>query len=233
MFILALGEPNSSASHPDFVPSVFPSVYKSKSPSLARLQRYNRRLCRATSCSSLGSTQPSNDVIVDTQATCSLVISDDVMDTQASLVVCDNDQCQHDHDQSAGSSQCLDTIELDVANTLVNLSQSNMHTDECAITSTSHGTQTDDVMAVDEETQTQMEIDASLYENACLRKKVFGISYIDGNDGATSYYTGLPTSSMFLHVYLFLSPDVSPSKVVSLEEELFAVLCCLRLNCKL
>jgi hypothetical protein len=35
---------------------------------------------------------------------------------------------------------------------------------------------------------------------------------------------------MFLHIYLFLSPDVSSSKVVSLEDELFAVLCRLRLN---
>ena len=73
-------------------------------------------------------------------------------------------------------------------------------------------------------------------ENAALRRKVFEVSNIQGNDKATGYYTGLPTWGMFLHLFMFLSADVSPSKNITLEDELliyFPVLSRLRLKLSL
>ncbi len=54
-----------------------------------------------------------------------------------------------------------------------------------------------------------------------LAKKVFGVRIIEGNDVATKVFTGLPSWDMFLHVFMFLSPFVTPSKVVKLDDEFF------------
>ena len=51
-----------------------------------------------------------------------------------------------------------------------------------------------------------------LSENKVLKKKlenhkpVFTFTYIEGNDKATQFYTGLPTWAVFLHLYMYLSP---------------------------
>ncbi len=63
-----------------------------------------------------------------------------------------------------------------------------------------------------------------------LAKKVFGVRIIEGNDMATKVFTGLPSWDMFLHVFMFLSSFVTPSKVVKLDDEFFSVLVRLRLN---
>ena len=62
-----------------------------------------------------------------------------------------------------------------------------------------------------------------------LSATVFGMSMIEGNNAATKFYTGLPSWGMFLHIYMFLSLFVTPSKSVQLDVELLAVLV-LRLN---
>lgn len=67
-------------------------------------------------------------------------------------------------------------------------------------------------------------------KNKALARKVFGVGLIEGNDATTKFYTGLPSWGMFLHVYMFLSPFVPPSKSIKHDDELFAVLVRLRLN---
>ncbi len=54
-----------------------------------------------------------------------------------------------------------------------------------------------------------------------LAKKVFGVRIIEGNDVATKVFTRLPSWAMFLHVFMFLSLFVTPSKVVKLDDEFF------------
>ena len=101
---------------------------------------------------------------------------------------------------------------MDVAHALLELSNTNVsHVDQC--------TQTEELIVDkdDKETQTpDFDVDALRKENASLRRNVFGISNIQGDDKATKYFTGLPTWAMFLHLYMFLSADVSPSKDISL-----------------
>ena len=59
-----MGEPNSSPSHPDYVPSVFPSVYKQKRlrSSSAKLHRYNRRMSRGNAPMTSSSNDGMNSV---------------------------------------------------------------------------------------------------------------------------------------------------------------------------
>lgn len=88
-------------------------------------------------------------------------------------------------------------------------------------------------LIISNKTQTEYtveDVDAMVHEIYTLRKRLFEISYIEGNDKATSYYTGLPSWFVFLHLYMFLSTDVLSSVGLSCEEELLAVLCHLRLG---
>ncbi len=67
-------------------------------------------------------------------------------------------------------------------------------------------------------------IDEVLKENGSLKRRVFGVVNIQGNDVATKFYKGLPCWGMFLHVFMFLSPFVVRSNIsVSLDDEYFAV----------
>ena len=67
-----------------------------------------------------------------------------------------------------------------------------------------------------------------LKENADLRERLAnqtcGVSMIKENDPRTSFYTGLPSWSVFVHVFLFLSPYVIPAVLLSLEDEFCLVL---------
>ncbi len=67
-------------------------------------------------------------------------------------------------------------------------------------------------------------------ENKELKQRSFGVSAIQGNDKATKFYTGLTKYSIFLHLFLFLSPFVKRSRSLALDEELFLTLARLRLN---
>ena len=74
-----------------------------------------------------------------------------------------------------------------------------------------------------------------LKENADLREKVAnqtcGVSMIKENDEHTSFYTGIVHHGViFLHVFLFLSPYVTPAVLLSLEDEFCLVLMRLRLG---
>lgn len=77
-------------------------------------------------------------------------------------------------------------------------------------------------------------IDLLKKENEALRKQVqeerFSVNIIQGNDQMTKFYTGLPTWGVFLHIFCFLSPYVTPSSRLCLEDELFMVLVRLRLG---
>ena len=73
-----------------------------------------------------------------------------------------------------------------------------------------------------------------LKENADLREKLANqtcwVSMIKDNDERTSFYTGLPSWSVFVHVFLFLLPYVTPAVLLSLEDEFCLVLMRLRLG---
>ena len=62
-----------------------------------------------------------------------------------------------------------------------------------------------------------------------LQKKIFGIGMIEGNDNATKFYTKLPNWRIFPHIFMFLSPLITPSWSLSFHE-LLLVLMKLRLN---
>ena len=65
-------------------------------------------------------------------------------------------------------------------------------------------------------------------ENDVLKKKLLeqrvGVATIQGNGELTKFYTGLPTWAVFLHVFCFLSPYVTSSTSMCLEDELLLVL---------
>ncbi len=88
--------------------------------------------------------------------------------------------------------------------------------------------QTEKTSMINCSTQTKCDIEGDveslLEKNKVLAKKVFGVRIIKGNDVATKVFTGLPSWAMFLHVFMFLSPFVTPSKVVKLDDEFFSVL---------
>ena len=84
----------------------------------------------------------------------------------------------------------------------------------------------------EQSTQTDMkENETPQKKKTKLRARIFGTDMIQGNDSLTKFYTGLPTFSVFLHVFMYLSPFITPSKIVSLlEDEFLSVLVRLRLN---
>ena len=59
---------------------------------------------------------------------------------------------------------------------------------------------------------------------------MFSVKMIAGNYSSTQFYTGLPSCSVFLHFYTFLTPHVTPSNCLPLDEEFFLVLVKFRLN---
>ena len=61
-------------------------------------------------------------------------------------------------------------------------------------------------------------------ENCKLKLSMFSVKMIAGNDSSTQFYTGLPSCSVFLHLYTFLTPHVTPSNCLPLDEEFFLVL---------
>ena len=71
-------------------------------------------------------------------------------------------------------------------------------------------------------------------ENDVLRGKLeeerFGVTVIQGNDTMTKFFTGLPTWAVFLHLFCFLSPHLTSSTGLYLEDELLLVLVRLRLG---
>ena len=70
-------------------------------------------------------------------------------------------------------------------------------------------------------------IEALKEENESLQKQIreerFTVDMIQGNDRMTKFYTGLPMWSVFLHIFYFLAPYVTPSSRQCLEDELFMV----------
>ena len=92
-------------------------------------------------------------------------------------------------------------------------------------------TQTEHPVAVDACLQTEnsaSSVKALREENGILRKQIqeerFGVDKIQGNDHMTRFYTGLPSWGVFLHIFCFLSPYVTPSSRLCQEDELFLVL---------
>ena len=92
------------------------------------------------------------------------------------------------------------------------------------------GMQTDGTTMIDCGTQKDDNSEIMMKKYKALSATVFGMCMIEGNNAATKFYTGLPSWGMFLHIYIFLSPFVTPSKSVQLDVELLAVLVRLRLN---
>ena len=98
-------------------------------------------------------------------------------------------------------------------------------------------TQTDPAMRNEMCVQTENRstcIDSLKEENESLRKELrdstFGVTQIQGNDQKTKFYTGLPTWAIFLHLFCFFSPCVSPSSKLCLEDEMLLVLIRFRLG---
>ena len=98
-------------------------------------------------------------------------------------------------------------------------------------------TQTEHPVAVDACLQTEnsaSSVKALKEENGILRKQIqeerFGVDKIQGNNHMTRFYTGLPSWGVFLHIFCFLSPYVTPSSRLCQEDELFLVLIRLRLG---
>ena len=67
-------------------------------------------------------------------------------------------------------------------------------------------------------------------ENQELKFSLFGVATIQGNDKATKFHIGLTKYSIFLHLFLFLSPFVKSSRSLALDEDLFLTLARLHLN---
>ena len=98
-------------------------------------------------------------------------------------------------------------------------------------------TQTEQPVKMDVNLQTENSansVEALKEQNEVLRKQIqqqlFSVNIIQGNDQMTKFYTGLPSWGVFLHIFCFLSPYVTPSSSLCLEDELFLVLIRLRLG---
>ena len=114
----------------------------------------------------------------------------------------------------------------EAAETLIRFSEAEIIKDE--------ETQTEAVSTVDCAQQTEENLPGMLEAlqktNKKLQKKIFGVGMIEGNDNATKFYTGLPNWCIFLHIFMFLSPFITPSCSLSFHDELLLVLMKLRLN---
>ena len=71
-------------------------------------------------------------------------------------------------------------------------------------------------------------------ENAALKEQIThltcGVKMIKENDERTSFYTGLPSWNVFREIFDFLSPHVTPSHSLPLEDEFVMILMRLRLG---
>ena len=71
-------------------------------------------------------------------------------------------------------------------------------------------------------------------ENTELKEKLkdatFSVCIIEGNSQLTTFYTGLPSWVVFLHLFNFVSPYVPPGRSLIPIDEFFLVLMRLRLN---
>ena len=70
-------------------------------------------------------------------------------------------------------------------------------------------------------------IDHLLIENRFFKSRLFDVNIIEGDDKKTSFYTGLQSWAVFIHVYMFLSPHLVSQSSLS---EFFLVLVRLRLG---
>ena len=136
-----IGEPNSSPHHPDYIPSIFPSVYKCKasSSSSAKLQRYNRRMCRSMVNTVL--TSSTNDGV---STTTGVDMGAHSTPLTSSTTDPDGTRVETGLADQADLPEGLQA-DMEIANALLELSQTNVHFDRY--------TQTD-VHTVDGETQT-------------------------------------------------------------------------------
>lgn len=65
-----------------------------------------------------------------------------------------------------------------------------------------------------------------------LKSSCFSFRMLEGNDLITKFYTGLPSWSMFVYVFTFVSRDLNPhgNHALCLEDQFFLALLKLRLD---
>ena len=204
MYLICTGQPHACAVHPDYIPSLFPSEYRSKEASNkgpSAMKRYERMKNRRSEAVIRQEAQAAAEQRAEFEA---------VKLTQ----------------QKLEAEQLMQEKVMEAASSLLMLSETEVIVEQ--------STQADGIKMIDFGTQKEDESESvirSLVEkNKALTNKVFGVGMIEGSDTATKFYTGLPTWGMFLHVFMFLSPFVTPSRSAKLDDEYFAVLVRLRLN---
>lgn len=79
-------------------------------------------------------------------------------------------------------------------------------------------TQTDSTQT-DSSVQTDRSLGVKEQGTDSLPSRVFGVTMIQGSNSATKFYTGLPTWSIFLYVFMFLSPFISAGRCLAFDDE--------------
>ena len=229
VLLISAGEPHSHFTHPDYVPSVFPASYKKAtrdSLSEARFEaRYRRLLERRTS------EQQVEDELRKREAEEREEKRQEEARVREEKLQAQRQKQEELKIQRAkekedrrfakelAERQCVAEYQarcraLEAAEAMVELSVVEATKDQAV--------QTDGTLVSVVESLTK--------ENAKLRERTFGVNTIQGNDSATKFYTGLPTWTVFVHLFAFLSPFVKQGRSLQLNDEFFLTLVKLRLN---
>ena len=201
VFFIFIGEPHSSPLHQDYVPNIFPEIYKDKRTNFVDIRRLQRHQKRAQKKDSPVIPIPSAAESIDRiKANITTALKEEEIQEQT-------------------EEAALALIQLSCTT-----ADKGTQTDQAI--QTTHGTQTHKVTYVDAAQQADIAI-----REPNEHPPHFSVSMIEGNDKATQFYTGLPTWAVFFHLFMFISPFASSTPcVINLENQLFITLTKLRLN---
>ena len=214
MHTLFIGKPHPHPTHQDYVPSVFPSLYKT--PQRKENQRFKRMEARRSINTSTPKLPPPSRQCLDTIITnLQSAPRIDEVDQEVTMNVASH-QSQSD---PQGAPEQHNTAPVTVSEMAI----------QTESLSTSDVTQQTDVQYLDLEKLFVENED----NNKKLRARSFSVTMIEANDKTTHFYTGLPSWVVFFQLYMFLSPLLTAGRsdcALSMENELFLVLVKLRLN---
>ena len=243
------GKPHTQPTHPDYTPSVFPSVYR-RSRGKSDASRFNRHLKRMQQAKlrqweGERSEEQEGEDLQEEQESLRCTIDEDMdedivkKDKREDDSVEEEDIGEEEEDKDEEEEEKdekeedMDEEEEDKdeeeeedeligGEEVLRSDEENYINDEEDI----------ELTMIDACSQTEDE-PALVQENRPPQRKIedrkFGFRTIEGNDDRTKFYTGLPSWAVFLHLFLFLAAPASSCKL-SLEDEFFIALLRLKLG---
>ena len=201
-FNMNAGEPNSHILHQDYVPNIFPDIYKAKRATAADKQRF---LCH---CRRQAESKENLPPAIKTSCEVMCKIKANISSAKSALF------------ENEANVQSSDT-----PSTSHTTAEQSTQTGEVVLCV--QGTQTEEQECVEKGQQTDVTENVPRKQP----QSSFNVSIIEGHNKNTKFYTGLSTWGLFLHLFMFLSPfATSISCTITMENQLFLTLVRLRLN---